>query len=307
MKVNKFLLKKKVKSGTVHSGLIYLVPGLAIIISLKIYPLIHSLQLCFTDIVFSEGGIKQVFVGLENWIKVLEDPKLVQVSLITSIFSFSVVILSLVISLAIALLLNQDFKGRVAARAILLIPWAIPNVVNGQIWMWILQPEYGVLNTILLKLRLISHRLSLFTDPNTAMLAIIFAQTWKMVPMGALFFLAALQTVPKALEESAELDGASALQRIMHVILPYIKETIFFVVLSNLIDSFKIFDLVYVATRGGPADATLVYYLYIYRETFQYLHFGIGAVLSWILTGIITILALIYLHYLPIELKVGGT
>lgn len=207
----------------------------------------------------------------------------------------------MVIGLCFSLVLNRSFKGRGLVRALILVPWALPHIVTGITWKWIFNANYGVLNGILYSLGLIESYKAWLGSADTALYMIVVPKVWKEIPFVALILLAGLQTIPRRLYESARVDGANPWQSFLHVTLPLLKPQILVVLVLETVWAIRVFDVVYAMTRGGPANASMVLNYLTYKETFEYLHFGYGAALAWIMLIITLGLAIIYVAQLRSE------
>lgn len=179
-----------------------------------------------------------------------------------------------------------------------MIPWAIPPVVNATVWKWIANSEYGSLNSILLSLGIIKEYRIWLSSPFWSMMLVIVADVWKYTPLVALMLLAALQTIPEDLYEAAKIDGASPFRRFVSVTVPLVKPTIIVVLILRTFEAFKIFDLVFVMTRGGPSFKTTVISYYTYLETFSQLNVGRGASIAYIIVIFMSILSYLYIRSL---------
>ena len=262
--------------------------------SRTIYPLIEALRLTFFELKLAEGGF--VYVGTYNWLYLFKDENLPTILVNTIFFSGSTVIFGILLSLGIALVLNEDFKGKTILKAVLIVPWAIPGIVTGLIWQWIFSAEYGIVNGILLKLNLISSRIYWFQDPLLSMTICIIGTVWQSAPFLSLMLWAALQMIPQHLYDAAKVDGASAFQRFLNITLPGIKLPLFFAVILHTINSFKAFDIIYKLTKGGPGIATKVLYYYTWETGFVAWSLGYATVLGVIVFVICFILTLFYLR-----------
>ena len=276
-------------------AMIFLAPLFFGIFLFKLYPIYYSLILSFSKIRFSEGSIVTTFSGLENWREILVDPSIHNVILVTTEFVAVTVVGGVLSALFLALVLNVEFKGKRIFRVLCLIPWAMPSVIAGQVWRWLLNGEYGLVNTILLKLNLIDTPHVWLADPSTALLWVMIAEIWKTTPFTLLMFLASLQLIPQQLYDAATIDGAGRLQRLRYVTIPIIKPTLLFVVILRIIWNFKAFDVIYMLTKGGPYESTMVYYFYVWTQTFKYFNFGYGAALAYTLTIFLFVLTLLYI------------
>jgi multiple sugar transport system permease protein len=234
------------------------------------------------------------FVGLHFYIKALTSgdfwPDLGR----TLYYTILSTALETFAGLLIALLLNEKFPGVRFLRAIIIIPWAIPTVVNGSLWKLIFNGEYGVLNAILMRLHLVSAYQSWLGDPHTAMNAVILADAWKMTPLAVIFFLAALQGFDKSTYEAAMVDGAGVFRRFFALTLPNLRPTILIIVVMRTVEKFKAFDIFYLMTRGGPANATKTLMYDTYLEAFTNLNYSDAATYAYLIALIVALLTLLY-------------
>ena len=241
---------------------------------------------------------RERFVGLENYIDWLTDSDFWEPLRTTFTFAILAVIVIVVVSLLISLLLNEKFPGRGALRALLLIPWAIPSVVNALLWKWLLNPQYGLLNAILLDTGVISEYQNMLGSMPSVMIWLVIAYSWIHIPLATLLLLSGLQTIPGDIYESAIVDGAGVLQRFLFITLPMLRPMLSIVVIFEMIFALKVFDIIFVLTAGGPADATNVLGWQIYTETFRKLDFGAGSSIAMLLGGITLALAILFYAFL---------
>ena len=196
-----------------------------------------------------------------------------------------------------ALILNEIVRGRGLFRAVVLIPWAMPTVVSSQMWRFIFNDRYGLFNVLLFGGDT-SRYLAPLADPTFALVAVIVAEVWKTPPFAALILLAGLQMIPDELYEAADIDGASSWQKFRYVTGPLIKPAFLVALLFRTIDALRVFDLVYVMTQGGPADATNVLQFYGYKKTFAEGMVGYGSAIAVAVFLLSLLLSLIYLRVL---------
>ncbi|MFI5368308.1 MAG: carbohydrate ABC transporter permease, partial [Spirochaetia bacterium] len=199
------------------------------------------------------------------------------------------------LGLLVALLLNTRFVGVSFLRVLVIVPWAIPGIVNASIWKWIYNPEYGVLNAVLTRLHIISQYRAWLSDPFLAMNMVIVADVWKMTPFAIIFFLAALQFINKSLYEAATVDGAGVFKRFWHITLPYLVPTLSVVVVMRTVEKFKAFDVFYVMTRGGPSNGTKVLVYEAYLKAFANLQYSISSTVSYLIAIIVLIFTVLYI------------
>lgn len=270
-------------------------PALILIFALLLAPIVSSFWLSLHRIELTNPFAGRPFVGLGNYLSILQSRPFWESIGRTAYFTVVSIGLELILGLAIALLLNQKFRGRALLRSLILIPWALPVTVNGIMWRWILNSSYGSLNSFLWQLGLIDEYRAWLSDPFTAMNMVILADVWKMTPLVVLLLLAGLQGIPGELMESATVDGAGVWRRLSAITIPLLKPTILVVTILRTVDAFRVFDLIYVMTQGGPANGTMVISFYTYLNQFRFLNFGQGAALSYLITLIVGLLALAYM------------
>lgn len=269
-----------------------MLPLLVVMISVIGWPLVDTVRLSFTDakLVGTEGS----FVGLDNYAKMLSGPNFQRTLLTTTWFAVISVGAEMVLGVLAALLLNQQFRGRALLRALMILPWALPTVVNATLWRLIYNPEYGALNAALTQIGLLDAYRSWLGEPNTALAALIVADCWKNFPLVALIALAALQAVPRDITAASMVDGAGPFARFRFVILPYLVGPLLVALVLRTIEAFKVFDIIWVMTRGGPANSTRTLSILVYQEAFSFQRAGSGASLALIVTLLVTVLAVAY-------------
>lgn len=269
-----------------------MLPLLMMMMAVIGWPLIDTVTLSFTDakLVGTAGN----FVGIDNYVKMLSSSNFQRTLSTTAIFAIVSVTAEMVIGVLAALLLNQDFYGRTILRALMILPWALPTVVNATLWRLIYNPEYGALNAMLTQLGLLDTYRSWLGEPGSALAALIVADCWKNFPLVALIALAALQAVPRDITSASLVDGAGPYSRFRFVILPYIAGPLMVALVLRTIEAFKVFDIIWVMTRGGPANSTRTLSILVYQEAFSFQRAGSGASLALIVTLLVTLLAAAY-------------
>ena len=271
-----------------------LVPAVLIMAVVTIYPLLRSLWISMLEWDLTKPFSGHPFIGFQNYISILKDPVFWQCAKTTGIFVVGAVSLEITLGLLIAMLLNKNFVGKNIVRMLSLLPWAIPSVVNGIMWKWILNPSYGALNGLLYSLGLIDEYIVWLGSPGLALFMVILADVWKETPFIMLLFLAALQTIPRELYEAAEIDGANGIKKFWNITLPLIKPTMFVALSLRTIWALKSFDLIYTLTAGGPSNGTNVIGFYTYLKTFVSLDLGKGAASAYLMTFVVMIVVLLY-------------
>ncbi|MFO7544190.1 MAG: sugar ABC transporter permease [Trueperaceae bacterium] len=272
-----------------------LLPTLVLVFGVLFYPIVHTFVLSLTDTHLARPD-SGAFVGLGNFLDAARDPEFRAAMGRTFYFALVTVPVEVFLGLLIALLLNQPFRGRSFVRGLIILPWALPYVVNGVMWKWIFNANYGALNAALTQIGIIDRYQVWLGDPSTALNFVIFASIWKETPVAVILLLAALQGIPSELYEAARVDGANAFQRVRAVTLPLLRPVIAVTMVVKTVWALKEFDLIYVMTGGGPANATNVATFYTYLTTFKFLKFGYGAALAIIIVLFALVIAYFYVR-----------
>lgn len=278
-------------------GWLFITPSLIVILGVTLWPILTTLVLSFYA---APTGINQArtFIGLANYLNLLKDQTFWETIGRTMYFTVVSVSLELVIGLGIAQLIASRPWGWQFLRFALIIPWAVPTIVNGAMWRWIYSADFGALNGILLQLGLIERYIPWLTLPDMAMNLIILADLWHVMPFVALILQAALATLPAEIEEAASVDGASALQRFWFIRLPLLRPAILVALIVRTVDAFRVFDIAYIITSGGPAFRTITITYLTYLNTFSYGKPGTGAALSFLISIFIVLMAIAYIRFL---------
>jgi multiple sugar transport system permease protein len=234
----------------------------------------------------------QEFVGFEQYRQILTSPEAIAAILRSIKFTVVVVAASLLIGLAIALVLNEEFPGRRWLRAAILLPWALSEVATATAWIFIVNPTFGALTGVLHPLGLVEANHA-WLNETTALYWVAMAFTWHITPLGALFFLAGLQTIPDSLYQAARIDRAPAFKRFLHVTLPHLRPTVMIVLVVVTVEAFRSFDLLFALTRGGPGTASQTFPMLIFRYTFEFSRYGLAAAASYILAAIAMVITTI--------------
>jgi ABC-type sugar transport system permease subunit len=284
-----------------RTGLWLVAPALLVLLAVLAYPIAASIILGFQDATIAGGGVTSDWVGLANYQRLLEDPTFSTALRNSLYFTVVEVIAVLVASLAVALLLDHVSARSGIFVVVLLIPWALAPVANAVLWKWVYNANYGILNAILLQLGLIDQKVVWLGDPFLALNMMLIADAWKAIPFITLLLLAGLQNIPSFLYRAARVDGAGAWQRFRHVTLPGLRVPILVAIVLQSIWALKVFDLVFVLTKGGPMDGTVVLNFLAWRVTFNFLDLGYGAAIANVLFVIMLILAISYVRTLDPE------
>ncbi len=238
------------------------------------------------------------FVGLANYAEALSAGRFWAALLHTGIFTAATVTLEMGLGLVLALALNRAYRGRGLMRTAVLVPWALPTVVSALLWRYLFDARAGIVNAAMVDVGLLDHPLVWFSHAAAAWVPVILADVWKMTPFVTLLLLAGLQNIDETLYEAARVDGAGAWTVLLRITLPLLKPAILVALIFRTLDAFRVFDLVYVLTGGGPGTSTEPVALYTFTELLQNLRFGYGSALSVIVFGITFALAMVYVRIL---------
>src|ERR671910_40836 len=239
-----------------------LVPTLALLSLFIAYPFGRGVWLSLTN---SVVGVPGDFVGLKNFAKIWEDSIFRTAAINTFVYTGVTTVFKLALGLWLALLLNRHFRGKAWVRAFILLPFIIPTVLSTLAWKWMFDPTFSVFNWLLWKLSIINSRVGWLSDPDLAMASVMLVNVWRGVPFYAISLLAGLQTINQDLHEAAAIDGANRWQRFWYVTWPLLLPVTMVIVLFSVIQTFADFQLVYVLTGGGPANATHLFATYAYQ------------------------------------------
>ena len=274
-----------------------LVPAAVAVFGVIVYPLARTVFISFFE-VKSAVAIVTPFVGLGNYLDAVTDDGFWAAMGRTLYFTIASTSIELVFGLAIAWLLNAKIRFRWLLRAIVVLPWALPTIVNAAMWKGIYNSQYGSLNALLSQLGIIDQYQVWLADPLTALNLVIVADAWKTIPLVAFFLLAGLTAIPGELYEAAKVDRASWFRTFRSVTLPLLIPSIALVLVLRTVEAFKVFDIIYAMTRGGPANGTQTISFYTYITAFSEQNYGMGSAISVIIVLAILALSAIYLRLL---------
>ncbi|HEU23584.1 MAG: ABC transporter permease [Mesoaciditoga sp.] len=298
----------KTKNDPLHKSdpayaLIFIIPSIVVIAFVAFWPLAQTFynSLYKSALMFPQN---KVFVGLSNYGALWQDPRFVNDLWNTIRFTAWSVGIETVLGILVALMLNKKFKLRGLVRAAVLVPWAIPTVVSSEMWRWMYNDNYGVINSILMSLHIVKQPVVFLAFPSTAMPAIISVDVWKTTPFMVLLILAGLQLIPEELYEAARIDGANAWQRFWSVTFPMIRPTIGIALIFRSLDAMRVFDIVFIMTKGAANTETLSVYNQwtLFTRGFIQPYFGYGSAMSVMIFLIIGVLAIFYVKMMKIRL-----
>jgi len=276
-------------------GYLLILPATLLLAAVIAYPLISLFRMSLHDIEpLRHPG--ETYCGIDNYVRLLSDPDLRSSLGQTAFWTFGSVASQFVIGLVAALVLNESFRGRGLARALMLVPWAMPSVVGAFAWKWMYHAQYGLLNHLLKTLHLVPRNVNWLGSPATAMVSVVITNSWRGFPFMMLMLLAGIQNIPRELYDASAVDGASFWQQLRHVTLPLLRSVVFVITLLAAIWTFNNFTYIYILTGGGPAGKTEILITYVYKNGFQFFHFGYAAALSVALFAIVVIMSAVYIR-----------
>lgn len=284
----------KSQTGDKIFAIALMIPAIITTVSFILVPVVDSIYRSFFDykvrnIISGQPGVWNNFA---NYTKLFSNGKLIPSMTNTLAFVFGVVIAQFVLGMALALILNSNVKFSRFIRSIMMVPWVVPTLISGLVWLWMFQPQYGLVKYfvgILTKGRITDF--AILNNPATAMFGVSVAALWKQIPLATLLLLAGLANVPEDMQEAAKIDGANGVQRFFRIVLPYMKSVIKVTVSMSIIENFKQFPLFWTMTGGGPNNSTTTMAILSYREAFVSNNFGSGAAVTtvWMLLMIIVV------------------
>lgn len=281
-------------SGDKLFSLALLAPAIFTTVVFILVPVVDSIYRSFFDYKVKNiiSGQPGVWNNFANYIKLFSNGKLVPSMTNTLVFVFGVVIAQFILGMTLALVLNSNIKCSRFIRSIMMVPWVVPTLISGLVWLWMFQPQYGLVKYfvgILTGGRVTDF--AILNNPATAMFGVSVAALWKQIPLATLLLLAGLANVPEDILEAAKIDGANGVQRFFKIVLPYMKSVIKVTVSMSIIENFKQFPLFWTMTGGGPNNSTTTMAILSYREAFVSNNFGSGAAVTtiWMLMMIVVV------------------
>ncbi|NLB77387.1 MAG: sugar ABC transporter permease [Clostridiaceae bacterium] len=284
-------------------GILFVFPALLYMIIFVGYPIIYNFILSFQNITVRNlrSGVKE-FIGFENYIQLFQQDDVLTKSLWNTLeFTVACILFQFIIGFALAIFFNKNFSISKPIRGLLMMPWMIPITITGLIFKFMFGTDVGIINFFLKTLGLISENIDWLTNPVTALPAVIIANIWIGIPFNMILISTGLTTIPEELYESASIDGANKWQKLCRITLPLLRPTIESVLILGFIYTFKVYDLVYVMTSGGPVNSTQLLSTYSYKLSFDLFKYSQGAAVANILFVILFFVSLLYLRYVYTE------
>lgn len=286
----------RIKNGKLSDqnvGVVLILPGLAVFITIILYPFIDAVLMSFTNrsMIYPDYN----WIKLDNYKKVFQDPYFAKTMITTGLFVLGATVLPYVLGMLWAIVLNQGFRGSEFLRGVTLVNWIIPGTAIGFLWSWIFNGQYGILNNILKALGILETGIPWLGQTNTALLCVVIARTWQMLPWYMAFLLGGLQSVSLEQVEAAHIDGANNWQTFRKIIFPSMKQTATLVFILGLIGNLQHFDLPWTMTQGGPARATTTLSIEVYTTAFKNWNMGKAATVGTIWAVLLACFSAVYL------------
>ena len=283
-------------------GYFFILPALIFMLAFIGYPVVYNIILSLQDVnVMTINLPDKIFVGLNNYIELFNDSILSTVVYQTLYYTIGCIVLQFSIGLALALLFNRESRLANFIRGLVMIAWLIPITITGLLFKFIFSTNGGIINSFLLTLNIINRPIEWLLQPTSAMWSLIITNTWIGIPFNMILLVTGLSTIPVQLYESADIDGVNAWQKFYYITLPCLRPAIGAVLMLGFIYTFKVFDLVYVMTKGGPVNATEVLSTFSYRLSFNEFSFSKGAAVANILFAVLLVVSLFYLRWIKKE------
>ena len=292
--------RRRLKLGRQSYPYLSVIPVLLVVALFAIYPILHAVRMSFFKYLLTRPN-DHPFVGLGNFIEVITSYYFKNSLEVTAIYTLAAVSGVILYGLGVALLLNTTIRLARPLKVVILLPWALPAVVSGLLWKWILNADFGILNGLLMALGLIDSYIPFLADPTLAKASLIMAFIWKEGPLVTIFFLAGLQLIPDEYYEAAKIDGGGAWTIFRYVKAPLLRPVFLIVIVYETMAAILTFDTIFVMTGGGPADSTALISWFAYAEIFKGLNLGHGIALAIIIAAITLGLIVFYLRALRSE------
>ncbi|NGZ74936.1 carbohydrate ABC transporter permease [Saccharibacillus alkalitolerans] len=287
---------RRYKGFSSWNNYLFLLPALLFMAIFIVYPIAYNVVLSFQDVDIYNFRQERNFVGLDNYVQTFRDPVFGTSFVNSVIFTVLSIVFQFTIGFALALFFNMKFPGRNLFRSLTLLSWMLPVVITGTIFQWMLSGDYGVVNALLQSVGILDAPYNWLSEPKTALLATVVANIWTGIPFNMIILLSGLQTLPEHLYEAAKLDGANKWLQFRHITLPLLRPTLLVLLMLGIIYTFKVFDLVFIMTNGGPVNSSTVLPIYAYQLSFSTFEFSRGAAVSMIMFAMLIVIAIFYLR-----------
>ncbi|MBE5915330.1 MAG: sugar ABC transporter permease [Pseudobutyrivibrio ruminis] len=277
-------------------GLLFVMPAFIYMAIFVGYPIVSNISLSFKDVsVRNLANGEQNYIGLANYIEIFSDEVFRKALVNTLIFTIACLVFQFLIGFCLALFFNKRFKVAKPVRGLLMIPWMMPMTVTALMFKFMFSTDVGIINYILKSIGLIKENIEWLTTPGTAMAAVVIANIWIGIPFNTILLSTGLTTIPQELYESASVDGANKIQKLFNITIPLLKPTIESILVLGFIYTFKVYDLVYVMTEGGPVNSTHLLSTYSYKLSFDMFQYSKGSAVANVLFLILLAVGMLYI------------
>jgi multiple sugar transport system permease protein len=277
------------------SNYVFIIPGLLFMVTFMVFPILYNIMLSFQNVTLLNLRGEHEFVGWQNYITMFQDPLFTVSFSNSAIFTSASILFQFTIGFALALFFNRKFPGRDFMRSIMLLGWMMPIIITATLFKWMFAGDFGVINHLLQVIGIIDKPIFWLTEHNFSLAGTIMANIWIGIPFNMVILLSGLQSLPDHLYEAAKIDGASRFRQFTNITLPLMKPTIMVLLMLGIIYTFKVFDLIYIMTGGGPVNSTTVFPLYAYRMAFTNYDISMGATAASFMFFVLIALASVYL------------
>jgi multiple sugar transport system permease protein len=287
--------KKIFKASTIDRlfGLALILPAIFVVGFTTFFPVLKSIVMSFFD--YKLSASKDYHLNnFQNYKDIFKSGEFVSAALVTVKYMIVVVVILYVVGILLANTLDKKIPARPVVRSLVLLPWVIPTVITALLWLWLFQPQYGLLNYFLTSLHIIEAPISWVSNPKFALMSVAAAAIWRQLPFVTIMILAGIQGIPQDIYESAVIDGATSRQAFFSITLPMLKGIIKSTMLISIIDNFKQFPLFWIMTGGGPMNKTTSLAVLTYKNSFVNLNFGNGAAVATLWLLILVIFSVVY-------------
>lgn len=289
----------RIHRGDLTLAIFFMLPAIVFIVILQLYPIGRAFLYSFQERHMLDVAGK--FVGFQTYIETLKDPNFWNSLKLTIFWVVSVIILQLIIGVGLALLFNNQFRLTTISRGLVILPYLVATIVATTIFKFMFNTSYGIVNEILMTLKIIRQPIPWLSSPSGAFLSVTFLTFWRYFPFMFILFYARLQTIPKELYEAAQLDGANSIQLFRKVTLPMLMPVVWIVLLLRTIWTYNKFEEVYLLTYGGPMNSTTTLPIYTYRVAFQKFQLGQASTIGILGFGFLLILVIFYIKFYMIS------
>ncbi|MFB5679158.1 carbohydrate ABC transporter permease [Paenibacillus terreus] len=288
--------KRSSRSFSSWNNYLFVLPIVLFMLVFVLFPIVYNITLSLQDVNVYNFKKEHHFVGFENYVSTFKDPVFYTALRNSIVFTVFSLVFQFGIGFALALFFNRRFPGRNLMRSLMLLAWMLPMVITASVFQWMLNGDYGVVNFILQSLGIIDEPYSWLSNQSTSLLSTIIANIWVGIPFNMIILLTGLQGMPEQLYEAAKLDGAGKLKQFRHITLPLMRPTILILIMLGIINTFKVFDIIFIMTAGGPVNSSNVLPIYSYQMSFTKFEFSQGASVSMIMFVILILIAMVYLR-----------